>query len=451
MTNFRLLIMAVIMLCGMLAPAAQAARASVISQTKPAGPLTLDQCISIALMQHPKTTVAQQRVAEAQERLAMRKGVKLPQLGFRTEAQRYDSLPGNKANIIGGGNTDVYSAVTLSTLLFSSGRAEADIDSASASMYATVEDMRRTRQDIAFSVARAYYNVLRAETILAARTEAVAQMEQHLKIAQEKFNVGKAAKLDVLRAEVQLADVTQARLLAANQLDIAGLELANSMGVDPDLYQTVPAKDDTPAASFSDAGEFVTEALKAHPDYLKSALLVRSAESSVRSAKGESGPELGIIGSYNREGKDIPDIQNWNVGFAVTMPIYTGGVTRAKVGQARAVVEQSKANGDLSKQNITLAVRSAVLSTQDAANRLQATSKSIEQASEALRVAQEKYNAGLGSSTEVIDTQVALTQAETNYANALYDGKIALAQLSYAVGRDPEFTDAESTTGGTEK
>ena len=67
-----------------------------------------------------------------------------------------------------------------------------------------------------------------------------------------------------------------------------------------------------------------------------------------------------------------------------------------------------------------------------------ATQKSVEQAREALRVAQEKYGVGLGSSTEVIDTQVALTQAETNYAQALYDGKIAAEQLDYAIGRDPK-------------
>jgi len=450
MTNSRLFIMTGIVLCSMFAFASQSAQVSAAPQIVPSGPLTLEQCTLIALAQHPRATVAQQRIAEAQERLAVRKGAKLPQLGFRTDAQRYDSLPANKSNIIGGGNTDVYSALTLSTLLFSSGRAEADIDSASASMYATMEDMRRTRQDIAFSVARAYYNALRAEAILAARTEAVAQMEQHLSIAHEKFDVGKAARLDVLRAEVQLADVTQAKLLAASQLDIARLELANAMGVDPESYQAFPVRDNIPAASVSDANAYIDEALKVHPDYLKSALLVRAAESSVRSAKGESGPELGLIGSYNREGRDIPDIGNWNIGFAVTMPIYTGGITRAKVGQAKAVVEQSKANGDLAKQNITLAVRSAVLSTQDAANRLQATSKTIEQASEALRVAQEKYNAGLGSSTEVIDTQVALVQAETNYANSLYDGKIAVAQLDYAIGRDPR-TAKSATAGGLNK
>ena len=421
--------------------------ASCVASDSKARVMHLEECISIALSQHPRVTAAQQGALEAEERVAVKRGTKLPQIAFRTEAQRYDRLPPNKANIIGGGDTDVYSAVTLSTLLFSSGRAEADIDSASALTYAAMEDLRRARQDVAFSVARAYYNSLRAEAVLNARTEAVTQMEQHLRVAQGKYDVGKAAKLDVLRAEVQFADVTQAKLLAANQLDIARLELANAMGMESDSPPVTPLPDEQPAAAFTDTVSYLDEALKTHPDYLKSVLLTRSAEYGVRSARGERGPDLSLIGSYNREGKDVPDIENWNVGLAVSMPIYTGGITRAKVGQAKALVQQSKANSDLAKQNINLAVRSSVLSTQDAASRLMATRKSVEQAREALRVAQEKYNAGLGSSTEVIDTQVALTQAETNYAQALYDGKIAAVQLDYAIGRDPKVK--ESAEGGS--
>lgn len=400
--------------------------------------MSIKECTSIALSQHPMIVAAQQGVLEAQERVAVRRGAKLPQVAFRTEVQRYDWLPPNKEKLLGGGSSDVYSAMTLSTLLFSSGRAEADIDSASAVMYATMEDLRRARQDVALSVARAYYNSLRAEAVLNARTEAVTQMEQHLKVAQRKYDIGKAAKLDVLRAEVQLADVTQAKLLAANQLDITRLELANAMGLESDSPQVIPLPDEQPSPPLTDSGAYLDEALKINPAYLKSVLLTKSAESEVRSAKADSGPELSLIGSYNREGKDVPDIENWNVGLAVSMPIYTGGITRARVSEAKAVVQQSKANTDLTRQRITLGVRSASLSTQDAANRLTATRKSVEQAREALRVAQEKYDAGLGSSTEVLDTQVALTQAETNYAQALYDGKIAAVQLDYAIGRDPK-------------
>jgi len=403
--------------------------------------MNLDECISVALIQHPNVAASRGRVVEAQGRFDAAKGLRLPQVDFRTEAQRYDWLPPNKAKTLGGGLTDVYSAVTLSQLLFSSGKAEANIDSASANLLASKEDRRRVRQEVVFAVARSYYNLLKAQAILEARTEAVRQMEQHLKVAEEKLAVGKAAKLDVLRAEVQLADVTQAQVAAANQVGIAKLQLLNAIGIGSPGQDIAITDDRSPAESVAEAGPLLDQTFKTHPDYLKSKLLLRAAESSLRAARADTGPNLSLVASYNREGKDIPEITNWNAGLVLTVPIFTGGITQAKVDQAKGVLQQNASNSDLVEQNIALAVRSAVLATQDAAERLKTTQKSLEQAREALAVAQEKYAAGLGSTTEVIDTQVALTQAETNYANALYDGKIAAAQLEYAIGKDPAVSE----------
>ena len=412
--------------------------------------LTLDECISIALSQNPRIVTATQRAIENRERVAVRRGIKLPQIEFRADALTYDRLPPNKEKILGGGTTDVYSALNLSMLLFSSGRAEAGIDAAAARFYASQQELRRSRQDVAFEVNRSYYNVLRLKAILASNHEAVKQMDHYQAVAKEKNEIGKAPKLDVLRAEVQLADVTQAEILSLNQLDIARLELLNAMGIQDQCVLINPISDDTPAACFNKPDEFLQEAFKTNPDYLRTQYLTQAAQRDVTVARSEFGPNLSLIASYNGEGSSTPDVTNWFAGFALNVPIYTGGITRARVGEAKAVVEQNKSTTDLVSQRMTLAVRSAVLSTQDAANRLAATRKSVEQAQEALNIAQEKYSVGLGSTTEVIDTQVALAQAQTNYAQALYDGKVAIAALNYAIGRDPLIAEKTALSAGGE-
>lgn len=425
-------------------------RIAAVAQEPQSLECNLEECTSIAVVEHPNVVAATQRMIESKDRIAARRGVKLPQIDFRTDALRYDWLPPNKRNVLGGGTSDVYSAVNLNLLLFSFGRAEARIDSASSSYYAALEDLRRTRQRVAFDVARAFYDVLRLQAIFDARKQGVSQMEHYLKLAREKNEIGKAAKLDVLRAEVQLADVTQSMLLAQNQLEIAHLALANAMGLGSRQIHVDPVSDATPAPCYADVDVFLKEANEINPVYLASQLQTRAAEYDVRAARALFGPNLSLVGSYNREGSDFPDISNWYGGLALNIPIFTGGITRAEVGQARAVVEQRKAGTELINQDITLAVRSAVLSTQDAANRLRATSKSIEQAQEAFNIAQEKYNIGLGSATEVIDTQVALEQARTNYAQALYDGKVAAAALDFAVGRDPRIVSVATTLNNGE-
>ena len=414
--------------------------------------LTLDECTSIALSQNPRILTATQRAIQDREKVAARRGVKLPQIEFRTDALKYDWLPPNKEKILGGGTTDVYSALNLSMLLFSSGRAEANIDAAILRFYASQQELRRTRQEVAFEVTRSYYNVLRLEAILSAEEEAVRQMEHYLAVAKEKNEIGKAPKIDVLRAEVQLADVTQAKLLALNQLEIARLELLNAMGIQDRSIQVNPIKDDIPAPYYTKPDEFLRESRETNPEYLRAQHLTKAAERDVTVARSEFGPNLSLIASYNAEGSDLPDINNWFAGVTLSIPIYTGGIVRARVGEAKAVVEQEKSTTNLINQRITLAVRSAVLSTQDAANRLVAASKSVEQAQEALNIAQEKYAVGLGSTTEVIDTQVALAKARTNYARALYDGKVAIAALDLAIGRDPvPAKNAGESAGGEDK
>lgn len=115
--------------------------------------ISLEECISIALSEHPKVVASQGRYDESSGKLNVAKGARLPQVDFRTDAQRYDWLPPNKANLLGGGRTDVYSSVNLSQLLFSSGKAEAEIGSAESSLAASHQDVRRTSQEVAFGVA----------------------------------------------------------------------------------------------------------------------------------------------------------------------------------------------------------------------------------------------------------------------------------------------------------
>lgn len=410
--------------------------ANATAQTPPKE-LNVDQCVSIALERNPRVVSAAQRVLESEFRVTEKRGAKMPQLQFHTEALKYDWLPPNKQRILGGGSTDVYSALNASLLLFSSGKAESAIDAATARFLASQQYLRRTAQEVAFEVRKAYYLVLRLEALLEAREEAVRQMEHYLTVAREKEEIGKAPRLDVLRAEVQLADVEQARLLTVNQLKIARLELLNAMGIQDEDVAIHLKKDDSPAPSFTDAQAFLEEAIRSNPEYLRAQLVAKAAEREVTMARGEGGSSLSLVASYNKEGKDIPNITNWYVGLSFNLPVYTGGIVRARIAGAKAVSTQERSAADLARQRVTLAVRSAVLSTQDAAGRLAATSKSVRQAEEALTIAREKYTVGLGSATEVIDTQVALARARTNYAEALYDGKVAAATLDLAIGRDP--------------
>jgi len=385
--------------------------------------------------------VAKQRVREALGRVAQSRSADQFKLDLETVWQQYDWLPPNKAKILGGGTQDVISALNLSRMLYTGGRIRANVDAAASNLMIETENARRVQQEVIFGVVRAYYNVLRAQQSLKANEEAVIQVQQHLEIARRRLQVGKAAKLDVLRAEVQFANVQQALIRGRNDLRLARIGLHNAMGLDSTVpieivNASIPSGPET--LSLESA---LSQAYQSRPEWRRNEMELRKTEAEYRSARAEFSPALSMVGSYNYEGGHFPpDIKNWNVGLVLTIPVSDGGSSRANAMQAKARKEQTLAMKELLRQKIALEVESALLSLEEASDRIETTAKSVEQAREAVQIAQEKYRVGMGSGIEVLDAQVALTQAETNALQAVFDRAVAKAQLELAIGKDREET-----------
>jgi outer membrane protein len=398
--------------------------------------LSVSDAVRIALREHPSLAAARGRQAESAGRVRQVKGQKALQLDLSSSYFRYDTLPPNKANILGGGNSDLYSEIVLSQVLTTGGRIEGQIDAARMQQAIEQEGFRRTAQQVVFQVRRAFYALENAGRVVGYYTEAENQMAQHLEIARGLVTAGKAAHVDVLRAEVQLANVRQALLKARNAKQTARMALNNAMGRGADTPLTIQP---TPGAGFSLPPErALPQILDGHPEARISRLTLRRSEAEVRSAKAAGAPSLAARASYNYEGSHDPfQVPNWNVGVVLTFPLVDGGVRRGGVEQAEARVQQAQASSALTRQRIELDVGSAWLAVVEARERVHTTQAAVDQAAEALRILEEKFRVGLGSSIDVLDAQTALTGAQANQAQAVTDFETAVAQWQFAAGLDP--------------
>jgi outer membrane protein TolC len=125
--------------------------------------------------------------------------------------------------------------------------------------------------------------------------------------------------------------------------------------------------------------------------------------------------------------------------LALSIPIWDGGITKARVAEANA--DLSKAADTLTqvKLGVSLEVRTAALNVQDSLDRVSTTAENVSLAVEALRLANVRYNAGISTLVEVLDAESALTQARFNNVNALYDYTTAVADLERATATQPEM------------
>ena len=413
---------------------------------QPNAALSPEDCVKIALGVHPELQLAAQRVQEAQQKVRQARSLKGPEVDFDTSWTEYESLPPSKQKIIGAGATDIYSEVALRQLLYSGGRTQALLDQARLDLLAAHEELRRTRQSVAFQVTKAFFILRQAEELLRAQQEAVNQVEAHLEIARKRLTVGTAKEIDVMKAEVQLADVQQARIAAENRVAVARMTLNVAMGRPADTPLEIVHDSVITRSPETMLGPF-GEALPSHPEWIQSELSLRRAQAGLTVAKSLARPDLALQAAYNLEGGSFPpDVDNWNVGLRVSIPLWDSGNAAGAKGAARARIEQTKSAQELLRQRLELAVQEAQVAIRDAEERMRVTALSVDDAHRTLTVEQERYRVGAGSSIEVIDAQVALTRAEANAIRATYDYRIALAQLEYALGRDPALASEQELT-----
>jgi outer membrane protein TolC len=127
--------------------------------------------------------------------------------------------------------------------------------------------------------------------------------------------------------------------------------------------------------------------------------------------------------------------KSWSLNAQLNIPIFDGGLTRARVDESKSDVEAAKNTLEQARQAVGLEVRSALLNLQEANRNRQTAAANVVQAREALRIAQVRFQAGVSTTVEVTDAQSALTQSQNNQVNADFDYLKAEAQLRKALGR----------------
>ena len=328
----------------------------------------------------------------------------------------------------------VNNSLRLNWQLYNGGRTEGLVDQAREGLSSAEHGVDKAEHQVRLDAATAYYSVLQNNNLVSVNEEAVNNLQQHLKDAQAKYDAGLVAKADVLRSEVELANAQQNLIKSQNGYDLAMAGLKNVMSVDPatDIQLTDPLKYDKYDKTLDDS---VALAHEKRPEIAQAQAAVNAADSGVKVAESGKLPTVTFGASKGWNDLTLPDNGgDWSVSLAASWNIFDAGVTNARVRQADSGLTKAKEQARQTTDAVDLEVRQQYLSMQEAEKRLGTTEVAITKAQEDLSIAREKYNAGVGTNTDVIDAQLALSQARTNYYQALYDFNVNKAKLTEATG-----------------
>lgn len=406
-------------------------------------PLTLANAIQETRAHSAEIRAAKGNLQAARSRVGQQNARRRPQIGIVGSATRFDDAStldfgGQKVEVV----PDHLEALTLQLdqVLDFTNQIGSAVSQAKLFALASEYDLAAVDADASLAATAAYYDLLRTEQSVRVAQAALDAYREQLKTNVRLFEGEVGQKIDVLRAQSQVADAERELVRRQNALSAARSRLNDLVGRPLDeptvVVETTTAESD---ATAPDRPELIRQALDRRTEILAAATEVRAAEKGIKLARASTDPRfsVGLAGNYYPT-TSFQYVRQSTAAltFGLSIPIYEGGLARERVREAKAIVDAARARGDRVRRDVALQVQNAALDVETARKRLVAANVAVTAAAAARDLAQRRYENQVGIYLEVTDTQSALTQAQAAVVDATYDLLTAQARLTRAVG-DP--------------
>lgn len=415
-----------------------------------AQPISLQQALELARRNNPQLQAAQLGVERSQASLRATQAAEYPTLSLNTRITNTGNyIFSDKPTLpfrqdFDTNSTGLSGGLQLNYNLFTSGRRSATIQQAREQLRNDRLDFERLSEELRLSVSTRYYDLQQADENVRIQQSAVRNAQASLRDAQALEQAGVGTRFDVLTSQVQVARATQDLANALSQQRISRRQLGTLISLPEAVIIT--AADPVEIAGLWNLSQeqSIVQAYKNRAELEQQLAQRNISQQQRRIALSQLGPQIGLTATYspnlslsgNNNGssqlnQDFTD--QYSLGANLSLYLYDGGEARARAREAEANTAISEANFANQRNQIRLDVEQAYSQLQSNFENIQTASVALEQAREALRLARLRFQAGVGTQTEVIDSENRLTQAEGDRVNAILSYNRALAQLQRAI------------------
>ncbi len=411
------------------------------------GMIPLDRCIGTALEASPDLQGAESRVDAARAAVREARSAYYPQLTLGVNWMRTDNPPQaffmqlnqRTASLERDFNQpddteNMRGSAGARWRLFDGGRREADGRAVRLTGEAAARMSEAVRNELIYQVIRAYYGVLQSSSFLEVQREAVASIEESLRVANERLKAGAAIRTDVLNLEVQLSQAREDFIRVANGRKLAVAALNTAVGREV-LTETVVVPVNTALEPLKRPapGE---RGVERRPELAGAQLQERAAEAMAQRARREYYPVVNAFGSADWDSASLDHFeQSYMVGAAAEVNVFDGFRNRSALAGAKAMLRSAQAMSEKVRNQLKLDLKQATLREEESWERMAVVEKSAQSAEEALRITRERYQEGAADITELMTAQVGYTGTRTRRLAAYYDYKVAQSDVDRACGK----------------
>lgn len=405
--------------------------------------LTLETCLEIALDDSPLARAADEGVNIAQGEVSKAEALFYPNIEARAHYNRFQThafLPtsplfDNVPTFIGPTN-DWQGGIAGKYLLYDNGRSRALLKAANSLHAQAREEAQKILHEIALRVSMAFYSLAAQMEIHNVSLLQLKRAEEHAKLAAERKEVGAIPRSDLLRIEVEVAESRQALAKSENDLRVATGNLNIAMGIPPETPLTIAPESKETRPIADDALEAaIATALTLRSEILAAKQHLHALAQNICANKSALGPKLTAQGCFGY--RDImfpPRDKDWLLGVALEWPLVVGQTAQAGVSQARAQWHKAQAELDQLRLQIRQQVWDAHSRLKAAYENIQTTSARLENARETVRLIEERYKTDAATTSDLLDTQAALSRAEAAFVESQWSYHLSHAIFVWSQG-----------------
>jgi outer membrane protein TolC len=433
-----------------------------IEQTQP---ITLQQAVDLARRNSQTLQIADLQVQQSRSVLREQEAALFPnldfqmdasrsvtaggELGVRAQQRRLDTLnprPANTPDPQNFGSNSLNSTLQLNYDIDLFGRRNANIRAAREQLRFRELEAERQAEQLRFDVTDAYYNLQDADGQVAIRQASVRNAQQSLRDAEALERAGVGTRFAVLQAQANLANEQQRLAEARRDQRTRQRQLAEELNISQSSNLTAGDPVEQAGSWRLSLEESIVQAFKNRAE-LEQQLVQRDiSKQQRRSILAGRLPQLSVSGSYNVLGLD-PDDPNpfasrgWADGYSIranlTWSIFDGGAARARAKQREADISIAESRFDQLRNQVRREVEQAYYGLESSFENIETSEAGVLQSREALRLARLRFQAGVGTQTDVIQAETDLTRAERNRLLAIIGYNRSLSSLQRAVSNLP--------------
>ncbi|ARV59674.1 transporter [Nostocales cyanobacterium HT-58-2] len=411
-------------------------------------PITLAQALEIARRNNQDLQVALLTVERSRAAVRQQQAALLPNASLSANVTRSGPV-GNEqteqsdlARALGvtsqnrASTTNFSGTAQLEYSLYTSGQTSARIREVEEQLRSDELDVERQSEVIRLNVTTQYYNLQQADEEVRIAQSSVTNAQASLRDAQALERAGVSTRFDVLRAQVNLANSQQQLTNAISQQQISRRQLAQLLNLPQSINVTTADPVRLAGLWNIPLEQTIVLAFQNRPELQQQLIQRNIAEQRRRQALAQLGPQVSLVASYQLQ-DEFDDNTNfsdtYSLGVRANLTLFDGGAARAQADQQRTQIRIAESQFANQRNQVRFDVEQAYSQLQSNLENVQTANAAVEQSREALRLARLRFQAGVGTQTEVIDAENDLTRSEGQRIQAILNYNRALANLQRAI------------------